>query len=351
MNQLALVFADITRSGDLNVSAISERLKKIKTKKSRFTSLGVSASTLSRRQKEEHFTFKRNPLWGEMIEALVRDLDVLSEGEAFETYLDGIAVDDELQLLVSNSLTRRYKPRVQATGERDWSPVEHLFGVWQTVNFSTFFETRPQNPKTVHIRSGLRFIGKHPETEEGRLRMKVVDLGKTTIWEGSADVDKSYIYMRMREESNRIHWGEGMYNIYGNPSTYHEVTAKRNSEYWTKGVVQVVVRNSDDADGHLFYGVSVLRYLPSLSKEYAKLTENLSRQVIESLDDNVRKAYCFREPLEALEEDINSGRKVGEQYHKLDQIVRWMEEPSNLDPVASTKGSYRFELGGPIRLV
>ncbi len=345
MNQLALVLADIMLSREYILADISVHLEKIKQKKNRWSGVGVSPSTISRLQKRDHFTFDRNRAWRDITEAVVRELGMITSAETFEAYVERVGADQEVQAYAQRNHTRRYKRRRTLDQAPDWSPVEHLFGIWQTINFSTYFDERPEHPEALHLRSGLRFIGKHTELEEGRLRMKVFDLGKTTFWEGSADHHQAYIYMRMREVSGMPHKGERMYNIYGDPGTHHEITTKQNGEYLAKGVVQVVVRASSRAgiNHHLFYGVSVIRFLPGLSEAYANIPEKLARSHIEALPPQVRNEYCFREPVDELESDVSRRVKSGEQYHKLSQIAGWMREPKSLDLVSH--GCFSFDVG------
>lgn len=357
MNQFGHVIADIIPAHLMTLAQVADRLKEIKRKNDNYSSVGVSASSLSRIQKRDQFTFYRNRIWSELMEGLVRELGILNSEETFQSYLDHLACDDEVLSRANFLYARRYKPRLSLAEERNWSSVEHLFGAWQTVNFSTFFDERPEDNETLHLRSGVRFIGKHNVMDTGRLRMKVVDLGNTTIWEGSADVHEGYIYIRMREESGslesgRPHQGERMYNIYGDPGTFHEVTRKRNREYLTKGVVQVVVRASQNAglDDHLFYGVSVMRLLPQLSETYAEFNNGLSLSDVDTLPVSVHEQYCFRRPVEEIESAVASGSLVGEQYHKLDKIVRWMKEPQSLKSLSMSTGCFIFELGATLDL-
>ena len=339
-NHLALVLAQIQQLDETKtLRDLSDAFEKIKRENpSRFGRLATSQSSLSRLIKKERFSLDRQNLWAEAVQKLLADYGMLDSGQSTSDYLGEVGRNTEVQKKAMSLQARRHATR--QSGELNWEPVSHLFGIWQTINLSTYFERQEDASGSIHFRSGLRFIGPHEEATPDRLRLKIFDLGKTTIWEGSADRHQEYIYMRLREVSGRPHTGERMYNIYGDPSTRQESYKKMSKEYVTGGVVQVVVRDSPKANisNHLFYGISVIRYLPNISERYMR-EKILTRKIVEEISIDDKDKYCFRLPIDDVDEISDSG---DEQFHILAKIIEWIKKPPKLERISD--GCFTLEI-------
>jgi hypothetical protein len=323
MSDIARICARLAEEG-LDQGDLAKALAGVKADNPRYSQLGVSAPTISRKGANPKYTLRTRSLEYSLYEEALKRLKVLKPENTLDVFLSQLRENPLIsKALAENALRKR--------NAVDFGNVSHLFGVWQTITFSTYVDANSKYAEIPEdqVRFGLRLIAPHKVATPQRLRLRVCDIGPGTRWDGSGDINAGSIFIRLREVSaGGPYAGERMYLIMAEPTAPEARDQRQDGTFVVYGTTTTVVQTSRVADSHVVFTVTAMRYLPILSDLY--LPERSSIEWVANDEDadrfffNRTKLafdYCLREPVAYILEQEAGNKYQLERFVGIKEIL------------------------------